>query len=114
MSSPNVWQFNSIGAYGYNHWFLAWGGQKRGIFDPITAGQSYVNLGMISHPSETICFLDYIDMNVYPAPLGDPRVMAEFGARHHKGWNVGMVDGRVRWHAYPSEVDRYTWLWDLD
>jgi prepilin-type processing-associated H-X9-DG protein len=114
ISSPNVWGLAEIGAYGYNHWYLVWGGKQRGAYGPVTSGTSYVTLGMVGSPAETVCFLDYVDMIVYPPPFGDNRTKNDVGARHNNGWNVAMVDGHVKWYPFPSEINRYTWLWDLE
>jgi prepilin-type N-terminal cleavage/methylation domain-containing protein/prepilin-type processing-associated H-X9-DG protein len=112
--TPNVWGLANIGAYGYNHFYLVWGGQKRGTANPIAEGTSYVTLSMIKSPAETICFMDYIDMIVYPQGLGDPSLGKNYGARHNNGWNVLFVDGHVKWYRDPSEVNKYTWMWDLE
>jgi prepilin-type processing-associated H-X9-DG protein len=114
VSSQNVWNLADIGAYGYNHWFLAWGGKRRGAYTPVTSGTSYVTLSMVQRPAETVCFIDYVDMIVYPPPFGDTRVRNNLGSRHNGGWNVGMVDGHVKWYKDPSEINGYSLLWDLE
>jgi prepilin-type N-terminal cleavage/methylation domain-containing protein/prepilin-type processing-associated H-X9-DG protein len=115
VASPNVWNLPNIGAYGYNHFYLVWAGKKvTGGQAQITEGTSYVTLPMIKNPSETVCFMDYVDMIVYPPPFGDGRTKGELGSRHNDGWNVLWVDGHVKWYKDPSDINKYTYLWDLE
>ena len=126
VAGPNVWGLANLGPYGYNHFFLVWGGKKRGNFNPVTMGTSYVQLSMIGSPAETICWLDYTDMLVYPPPNPETRTIAyppafsgqalsgTLGARHNLGWNVSMVDGHVKWYRDPSDISASIRLWDLE
>jgi prepilin-type N-terminal cleavage/methylation domain-containing protein/prepilin-type processing-associated H-X9-DG protein len=112
VAGPNVWKLPGLGAYGYNVFYLVWNGQRK-AWTPVTAGTSVVTLSMVQNPAETVCFLDYIDGTVFPPPFGDSRVPGHYGARHNLGWNVLWVDGHVKWWRDPSDINKYSHLWDL-
>jgi prepilin-type N-terminal cleavage/methylation domain-containing protein/prepilin-type processing-associated H-X9-DG protein len=110
----NVWKVAGLGAYGYNLFYLVWGGKRIAAWTPVTAGTSTVTLSMVNSPAETVCFLDYLDGTVFPPPLGSGCCPKYYGARHNNGWNVLWVDGHVKWWRDPSDINKYNYLWDLE
>jgi hypothetical protein len=112
----NVWDNPGCSTYGYNFFNLAWGGMEHGGRDPEDEGRSYVTLGNIPRPADTVLFLDFIDMIVYRGPPDEypwREARERLGARHHNGWNVVMVDGHVRWYSRTGVLSQDSRLWAL-
>ena len=106
------------GTYGYNGFYLVWGGEMREWTIPECA-RSEVTTAMIQATAKTVCFVDSLD-GWATSPKSDqpwpPWNMTRDADRHHQGWNVSFCDGHCKWYSSTrgSMLTRNDYLWALD
>jgi prepilin-type processing-associated H-X9-DG protein len=106
------------GTYGYNGYYLVWGGLTKG-WNTDDAGTSLVLLAQVSAPSRTICLIDSLDGWATSPKSGqewpDWNQTAQ-ADRHNGGWNVSFCDGHTKWYTSRtgSLVSGTDALWALE
>jgi len=105
------------GTYGYNGFYLVWGGVMKG-WTTIDAGTSLVTMGQVLSPSRTICLIDSLDGWAASPKSGQawpPWGQTAVANRHNDGWNVTFCDGHVKWYSSkkPSPISKDDYLWSL-
>ena len=89
------------GIYGYNGFYLVFGGDHNIGYTSGTGGtseRSRVTVGMIMIPTKTICFIDSLDgwASSPKSGLGIPAWSSTaYADRHANGWCVSFCDGHV-------------------
>lgn len=111
--------------YGYNGFYLVWGGTAYGWTGDVDDCRSRVTPSQIQQPSKTICLIDSLDGWADSPASGavdsphffgdkDGTVLAN---RHNGGWNVSFCDGHVKWYSGKPIRNAITvsdYLWALD
>lgn len=119
-------QWYNGGVYGYNGFYLVWGGILHD-WDDVAGHASVVTFSQIQVPTKTICLIDAMDgwasPPKIPTGVGVPEYFGTdtgtyWASRHNNGWNVSFCDGHVKWHsASPKRTNPITlndYYWALD